>query len=359
MSSLITLVVSILVFGVIILVHELGHFLAARRFGIQVVEFSIGFGPALWSKVKNGTRYSLRLIPIGGYNLMDDGETEEEEENPPAPVPSGIRPLVVCGKAFPEATAWQRFFVIAAGAAMNFLLGFLLLVVLLSYRQVLTSKIIYDFSDNARSQATGLQSGDEILAINGHHCFVAEDVYYELQRTTDFTADFTVLRNGQRVVVQDVQFDSTTDEDGNVSMVLDFRVYGISVTPRSVFKTAVNYFIYYARIILRGFQDLFVGQVGLQDLSGPVGVVTAVGQAVGDGWRTVLELSALLTINLGIFNLLPIPGLDGGKLLFLAWEGITRHPVPERIQLVVNTAGILLLLGLMILVTWQDVFRIF
>lgn len=358
MSSLITLVVSVLVFGVIILVHELGHFLAARRFGIRVMEFSIGFGPALWTKIKNGTRYSLRLIPIGGYNLMDGYETDEEEEDCPAQPPAVAQPLVVCGKTYPEATAWQRFFVIAAGAAMNFLLGFVLLVILLSYRQVLTSKIIYDFTDNARSQATGLQPEDEILAINGHHCFVAEDVYYELQRTTDFTADFTVLRDGKRVVVPDVQFDSTVDEDGNVSMVLDFRVYGIQVSPRSVFKTAIDYFIYYARIILRGFSDLFVGRVGLQDLSGPVGVVTAVGQAVGDGWRTVLELSALLTINLGIFNLLPVPGLDGGKLLFLAWEGITRHPVPERLQLVINTAGILMLLGLMILVTWQDVFRI-
>ena len=317
----------------------------------------------------------MRLLPLGGYNNLA-GETPEESEDPdeqeraePAKKQDAaaasvhtydphapLFPLTVDGKSFVEASPWQRFFVIAAGALMNFVLGFILLLVLVASGSAVTSKIIYDFQgENPKSQASGLQVNDEIMAVNRHFCFTAEDVMYELQRTENDTATITVLRDGKLVTLPQVQFDSTTNADGTTSMVLDFRVYGIEKTPRSVVHGAARYFCYYARVILRGFLDLFTGRVGVNELSGPVGIVNAVNEAVKYGWRDVLSLAAVITVNLGVFNLLPIPGLDGCKLLFLAAEGITRRELPLRFQTAINAAGMILLLMLVVLTTMQDV----
>ncbi len=363
---LLTTIAVIVVFGVVVLVHEAGHFLAARRVGMWVQEFSIGFGPALWSRVKNGTRYSIRLLPLGGYNLLP-GETPEEEDNEagedglyqPHASYDRRRPLLpaaVKNKFFDEAPPSHRFFVILCGALMNFVLGYFLLVVLLCGEKAITSCMVYDFlGDAPASQASGLQAKDEILAVNGHVCFVAEDIVYELQRTPDYTASMTVLRNGEIVTLPAVHFDSATGEDGTTTMVLDFQVYGIAKSPRTVAYWAGRYFLYYARAILRGFVDMATGRVGINQLSGPVGVVSAVSQAVRYGWKDVVSLAALISVNLGIFNLLPIPGLDGFKLVFLAVECVSGKTVPARVQAVFNAAGIVALLALMVLVTFQDI----
>ena len=242
---LLTTIAVIVVFSVVVLVHEAGHFLAARRVGMWVQEFSIGFGPALWSRVKNGTRYSIRLLPLGGYNLLP-GETPEEEDNEagedglyqPHASYDRRRPLLpaaVKNKFFDEAPPSHRFFVILCGALMNFVLGYFLLVVLLCGEKAITSCMVYDFlGDAPASQASGLQAKDEILAVNGHVCFVAEDIVYELQRTPDYTASMTVLRNGEIVTLPAVHFDSATGADGTTTMVLDFQVYGIAKSPRTV-----------------------------------------------------------------------------------------------------------------------------
>lgn len=365
---LLTTIAAIVVFGLVVLVHEAGHFLAARRVGMWVQEFSIGFGPALWSRVRNGTRYSIRLLPLGGYNLLP-GETPEEEGEStgtgadglgPAHVPYDRRrpvlPAAIKGKFFDEAPPAHRFFVILCGAMMNFVLGYVLLVALLCGDKAITSCMVYDFlGDAPASQASGLQPKDEILAVNGHTCFVAEDIVYELQRTPDYTASMTVLRDGQIITLPAVHFDSTTGEDGTTTMVLDFQVYGIAKSPRTVAAWAGRYFLYYARAILRGFVDMATGRVGINQLSGPVGVVSAVSQAVRYGWKDVVSLAALISVNLGIFNLLPIPGLDGFKLLFLAVECVSGKTVPARVQAVLNAAGIVALLALMVLVTFQDI----
>ena len=265
----------------------------------------------------------------------------------------------VLRKTYPEATAAQRFFIIASGALMNFVLGFVLLVALVCTQDAITSKIIYDFTDGALCAQTGLQAEDEILSVNGHYCFTANDIIYELQRAENYTADFTVLRDGKVVQLDNVQFGTTTDENGKTSMVLEFSVYGIAKTPKTVVRAAFNNFMYYARVILRSFVDMAMGRVSLHDMSGPVGIVSAIGEAVQYGLADVLSLAALITVNLGIFNLLPIPGLDGCKLLFIAIEGISGKAVPEKVQAVVNGAGIILLLLLILLVTFQDITRIF
>ena len=362
MTIFLTIVVAVLVFGVVVLVHEWGHFRAARRCGVHVAEFSIGFGPAIWQhRGRDGTLYSVRLLPLGGYNAMSGYAEGDAESQPPVKKPkeAPVLPDAIDGRTYPEATAGQRFFIIASGALMNFVLGFVLLVALVCSQEAITSKIIYDFSDNALSHQTGLMPEDEIVAVNGHYCFVANDIIYELQRTPNYTADFTVIRGGQITEVPGVQFATRTDENGNTTMVVDFTVYGIAKTPKSVVRAAFNNFMYYARAILRSFIDLATGRVGLNELSGPVGIVSAIGAAVSYGLADVLSLAALITVNLGIFNLLPIPGLDGCKLLFIAIEGVTGHAVPEKVQAAINGIGMLLLLLLMLFVTFQDVNRFF
>ncbi|MGN0975810.1 MAG: site-2 protease family protein, partial [Gemmiger sp.] len=265
MTTLLTMAVSILVFGAVIFVHEFGHFLAAKHNGIQVNEFSIGMGPALWQKEKNGTLYSIRLLPIGGFNAMEgeDGEEETEGTNN-TPKRTSFWPAVVDHKPFSAASVGQRMVVIASGALMNFLLGIIVLIVLVAGQEgPITSKIIYDFYDGAISAQTGLRPGDEVLAVNGRHCFVAADIVYELQRAENYTADFTVRRDGEKVELKNVQFGTQTDGDGNVRMVLEFSVYGITKTPRTVVHEAVNEFAYYARLIIRSLADLVMGRVSV------------------------------------------------------------------------------------------------
>lgn len=212
MSFLLTTIVSILVFGFVILFHEAGHFFTAKKCGIQVNEFSIGMGPTLFKRVKGGTQYSIRALPIGGYVSMEGEDGEEEDENDP--LINTAQPVAKTGKAFPEVSVPKRMLVVAAGALMNLLLGFLVMVILVCSQDMITSKTIYEFSDGALCHETGLKPGDTILAVNGRRAFVPSDIIYELQRSPDYKADFTVERNGQKVEVPNVQFDTVTQPDG-------------------------------------------------------------------------------------------------------------------------------------------------
>ena len=341
MSVFITLLAALFVFSAVIAIHEFGHFAVAKLCGIRVNEFSIGMGPALWKTVRKGTQYTLRALPVGGYVALEGEESPESqqaeaardrrEEAAPAPVP----PEEGIGIPLNEAPVWQRMLVMVAGAVMNFVLGFVVLLILLTAQSSpLTSKVIYAVEDGALCGQTGLQAGDEIVAVNGRRCFVANDIIYELVRTEQYRADFTVLRDGQTVELPDVQFDTWTDEAGQVHMGLGFTVYGLAKTPRNVLREAGNSMLYYGRIM------------------------TAIGQAASYGWQDLLQMLALITINLGILNLLPFPALDGGKVVFLAIEGITGHAVPEKLQGSLTVAAFALLFGLMIFATYNDIIRL-
>lgn len=360
MTALLTGLASLLVFGGVILVHELGHFMAARHCGIIVEEFSIGFGPCLWSTKKNGTTYSIRLLPLGGYNLFSRPPEEDEEgedATPFAPPPrkTVLFPLAVGGRKFEEATAWQRFFVTLCGALMNFVLGIAVLLVLVLSQGRTGSTTVADFGENSQSAAV-LQRGDTILQIDGKPCWTV----YTLSGAfdgTEKTHTMKVLRGGEVVSLPAVTVAPTLDENGNVLYGTDFRVASQRMNAKNAAALTGEMFRYYSGAILGGFWELFTGKAGVEELSGPIGTVSAVSQAVRYGWRDALSLMALLTINVGIFNLLPIPALDGCKLLFLLWEALTGHPVPERAQGFVNTAGMVALLWLMLLVTMQDISR--
>ena len=365
MSIFITLIAALIVFSAVIAIHEFGHFTVAKLCGIQVNEFSIGMGPALWKKIYKGTQYSLRALPVGGYVALEGEESPEsqqaeaardereaEDENP-------VPPEQRTGIPLNEAPVWQRVLVMVAGAFMNFVLGFVVLVILVAAQEgAITSKTIYSIENDALCGQTGLQAGDEIVAVNGRHCFVANDMLYELMRTESYRAAFTVRRDGKLVELPDVQFDTWQDAQGQTHMTLGFTVYGLKKTPKNVLKEAANSVIYYGRIIYTSLADLLRGRESINDLSGPVGIVTAIGQAASYGWEDVFELLALITINLGVLNLLPFPALDGGKIVFLLIEAVTGHAVPEKIQGSLTVAAFALLFGLMLFATYNDIVRL-
>ena len=359
MSVFITLIAALIVFSAVIAIHEFGHFAVAKLCGIQVNEFSIGMGPVLWKKTRKGTQYSLRALPVGGFVALE-GEESPESQQAEAARDAQEQPIAEnAGIPLNDAPVWQRALVMAAGAFMNFVLGFVVLIILVAAQDgAITSKTIYSVEEGALCGQTGLQAGDEILAVNGRRCFVANDILYELVRTEAYRADFTVKRDGQKVELPDVQFDTWQDDSGETHMSLGFVVYGIKKTPVSVLKEAWNSTLYYGRIVFTSLADLLRGRESINNLSGPVGIVTAIGQAASYGWQDLLELLALITINLGIFNLLPFPALDGGKVMFLIVEGVTGRAVPEKLQSVLTIAAFGLLFGLMIFATYNDIVRL-
>ena len=208
-----TLLIAIVVFGALIFIHELGHFLTAKWSGIKVNEFSIGMGPKLWGWQKGETLYALRLLPIGGYVSME-GEDEESDEP----------------RAFQRAAVWKRIIVTAAGAVMNLALGFIVLLIVVCLQGQIVSRTVYGFQENAASQQSGLQQGDTIVAVNGRRCYIANDVSYELARSANGTADLTVERGGKTVELENVRFNSYTLE-GQQQSGLDFIVYGLPLSP--------------------------------------------------------------------------------------------------------------------------------
>ena len=365
MSIFITLIAALIVFSAVIAIHEFGHFTVAKLCGIQVNEFSIGMGPALWKKIYKGTQYSLRALPVGGYVALEGEESPESQQaeaardEREAEDENSVPPEQRTGIPLNEAPVWQRVLVMVAGAFMNFVLGFVVLVILVAAQEgAITSKTIYSIENDALCGQTGLQAGDEIVAVNGRRCFVANDILYELVRTEAYRADFTVKRDGQKVELSDVQFNTWQDEDGQTHMTLGFTVYGIKKTPLNVLKEAWNSTLYYGRIVFTSLADLVRGRESINNLSGPVGIVTAIGQAASYGWQDLLELLALITINLGVFNLLPFPALDGGKVVFLIIEGVTGHAVPEKLQGTLTIAAFALLFGLMLFATYNDIIRL-
>ena len=378
MSFIITILAALLVFSAVIAIHEFGHFTVAKLCGIQVNEFSIGMGPVLWKKNHKGTQYSLRALPVGGFVALEGEESPESQQaeavrdaredifssskhdlNILSTESDGEVQKKPAGIPLNEAPVWQRVLVMVAGAVMNFVLGFAVLVILIAAQnEPITSKTIYAIQDGALCGQTGLQAGDKVLAVNGRRCFVANDILYELVRTQSYSADFTVLRDGQKVQLPGVQFDTWQDEKGETHMSIGFSVYGLEKTPGNVLREAGNSVLYYGRIVFTSLVDLVRGRESINNLSGPVGIVSAIGQAASYGWQDLLELLALITVNLGILNLLPFPALDGGKVVFLVIEGVTGHAVPEKLQSVLTLATFGLLFGLMLFATYNDILRL-
>ena len=341
MSFLINALASVFVFSVVIFIHELGHFIVAKKSGIRVNEFSIGMGPKLFSVTKGETDYSVRALPIGGFVAMEGEDEESEAED-----------------SFNKAPVANRIAVVVAGAVMNIILGFAILVFLTSQQEHITSRVIYEFHEGATTQQTGLQVNDEIIAVNGRRCYIADDIIYEFARTQDGTADFTVRRDGKIVNLEDVTFETYTDEAGYKQIVVDFYVYPAEKTLVSVVREAVHWTMSLARTVFLSLVDMVTGRVAMNQISGPVGIVSVISEAASVGIKPLLNILALITINLGVFNLVPFPALDGGRLVFLIVELFRGKPINPKYEIWVNAAGMVMLLAFMALVTFSDVTKL-
>ena len=342
LDLLVKILAALFVFGLVVFVHELGHFVTAKMSGIKVNEFAIGMGPTLFHFGKGETKYALRLFPIGGFVSME-GEDEESNDE----------------RSYTRAPLKNRILVIIAGGVMNLILGFVILTILVSNEHAITSRTVAEFLPNASTQASGLQVGDEIVGVNGRRCFIANDLIYEFLRTQNGIADLEVIRSGQRITLDNVKFDTQPTEDENLkTIVIDFRVLPIEKTPITVVKEAGRWTCSLARMVFLSVMDLITGRVAVNTLAGPVGVVSVISDAVSYGWDSLAMVMALITINLGVFNLLPVPALDGGKLFLLLVEAIRRKPIPEKYEIFINSAGFVLLMGLMAFATFNDIAKL-
>lgn len=346
------IIVAILVFGLIIMIHEAGHFAAAKACGVKVNEFSIGMGPKIFSRQKGETRYSIGLIPAGGYVSM---EGEDESSRDP--------------RAFNRKPVWQRLVIICAGAFMNLVLGFVILIIVTSCSDAITTTKVGGFLiEDAPSNLSGLEAGDEIVRVNGLRVFCDTDISYQFQLDEDRTFEMDVIRGGQLVTLPAVHFDGIAADDGTSGLIIDFYVVGEKVTPLTVISYSSRKFVSVARMIWLTLFDLLRGHYSINDLSGPVGIVGAIGEVVGETAKGVafgemlldlMSFVVFITINVGIFNLLPIPALDGARAFFLLIELIRRKPInPEREGLI-HFVGFMLLIGLMLIVTVFDVLKLF
>lgn len=346
------ILLAILLFGVLILVHEFGHFITAKLSGIQVNEFSLFMGPTIWKKTRGETTYSLRCIPFGGFCAME-GE-DGDSENP---------------RAFGNAKVWKRLIVLVAGATMNFLLGFLIVTILIaSIYDVLPTKQITAIEDG-RPFASELQVGDEFYSINGERVYVRDDITMLLDREKDAVHDLIVIRDGEKIELQDVTMRRDHVAEDGQSLLYGFSTGMEDPSFFNVISYSWNESVNFARMVKLSLVDLFTGEVAVSDMTGPVGIVDTVTQvgtqseSVGFGILNILYLFAFISVNLAVMNLLPIPALDGGRVVCLlitaAAEKILRRKINPKYEGYLHAAFMILLLGFMAFITLKDVFHIF
>lgn len=346
--TILTILAAILGFGIIIMIHEAGHFFVAKKCGIRVLEFSIGMGPAIISKQKGETKYSLRLLPIGGYCAM-----EGEDENSDDP------------RAFRKQAVWKRMLVTVAGATMNLILGFFLILAVVSLDSPMTSTTLAAFRENEDGESIStssqwLQENDRFVSINGLKIFAWQDISYALQNDTCDTFQVTVEREGELITFDDVTFLNTETKG-----LLDFYLARDEKTFGSIMSHTFKYYAHTARLIWISLVDLVRGKYGFHDLSGVVGIIDATTTVVNmsETFRekliTLLDILSFITINVGIFNLIPFPALDGGRLVFLFVEAIRRKPCPAKVEGMIHFVGLAALMLLMIAITFQDISKIF
>ena len=354
MSVLFSILFSVLLFSFLIFIHEFGHFIAAKLSGVQVNEFSMFMGPALWKKQVGETLYTIRLVPIGGYCAM---EGEDADTDSP--------------RSFQKAAWWKRLIILVAGAAMNFVTGVLLMLLVYLPVQQVVVPVINSFEDYATVDDYGLQVGDEIIEVDGEKIYVYSDFSMILGLNPGEYHDLVVRRNGGEVVLEDFHLErhETVNEDGTVQ-----NLFGMNFTLQELdFGGKIRYAWSQCRDTVRlvrlSLQMLFNGQAGLSDVSGPVGIVqqmTTVTKASAttlDALLNLMYFGAFIAINLAVMNLLPIPALDGGRVVGLlitaAVEGITRKKIDPKYEGYLHGAGMILLLGLMAVVMFKDILFLF
>lgn len=413
-KKIVPLLIAVLFFGLIIFIHELGHFIFAKAFGVKVNEFALGMGPTLFKKQGKETKYALRLFPIGGFVSME-GEEEESEDK----------------RAFCNQKPWKRMIILAAGATFNLILGFVVCIFLVGSEKYVGTNTILQFYEGSVSSAQ-LKANDKILEIDGKHIFSDYDVGFLMQRNGSGKYDFVVERGGEKLELKDVPFAKRTSgnfsydkncqissvsarlkrfklQDGDIitgvngkevktgdeliaaiqadddytydftvtrqdesiefrdvqlatATVLDFAILGEDKNVLNVLEGAFGYALSMGRMVYLSLFDLLRGQYGLNDLAGPIGTISVITDIAQESvsttnWTQLFMIMAMITINIGLFNLLPVPALDGGHLFFLLIECIVRKPIPQKYESWIHAAGLVILLGFMAIISASDLYK--
>jgi regulator of sigma E protease len=349
--AVMSIILALIMFSLLVFVHELGHFLLAKKNGITVLEFSIGMGPRIASFVRNGTRYSIKLFPLGGSCAMAGEDEATDDEN-----------------GFNKKSVWARISVVFAGPIFNFILAFVMAVIVIGMAGF-DAPVIGGLYDGYPAEEAGIQVNDRIVSVNGErvHLFRDLSLYVALHAGEPLTIGLD--RDGQDVKVNVVP---QQDENGYyyIGILSVGRIKGNAL---DVMANSFHEVGYQIRYVIRALQMLFKGEVSVGDLSGPVGIVDMVTEVVEEStsdeatWQTntmniflnLMQFAIMISANLGVMNLLPIPGLDGGRLLFLIIEAVRRKPVDRAKEGMVHFVGLMLLMVLMVFVMYQDIRRLF
>ncbi len=350
-----SIVFAILIFSFLVFIHELGHFAAAKLSQVRVNEFSLFMGPALWKKQMGETLYAIRLVPVGGYCAMEGEDGESDDPH-----------------AFDKAAWWKRLCILVAGAAMNFLTGVVLMIAVYLPAQQVVAPVIESFESFSTVNGTdGLREGDRILEVDGEKIYVQTDFSLILDLFPGETHDLLVERQGEKVLLDDLLMEKhpVPQEDGSTRMLygMNFSLQKLSFGGK--LQYAWNQCLDTVRMVRLSLKMLLSGQAGLSDMSGPVGIVSqmsTVAQASPtklDAILNMLYFGAFIAINLAVMNLLPIPALDGGRVVGLlittAVESVTKKKIDPKYEGYLHGAGMVLLLGLMAVIMFKDIFVLF
>ena len=349
------IVFSIIFFSFLIFIHEFGHFIAAKLSGVQVNEFAIFMGPTIAKWQRGETQYSIRCIPIGGFCAME-GE-DEDTDNP---------------RSFQKAAWWKRLIILLAGAAMNFIAGFLLFALVLSPSEGFAQPVISEAEAGCTVvREDGLHLGDRIVKINGNRVFIYSDATMLFNLQSGETYDLVVERDGQKIVLNDypMELHEFPNGDGSTSMRFGIRFGYEEKNIGNLLSYTWNTCLSVVQSVRLSLQMLLSGQAGLKDVAGPVGIVqmmntTAQASATMlDAVLNLLYFGAFIAVNLAVMNLLPIPALDGGRvvalLLTVIIEKVTRRKINPKYEGYIHAAGMIVLLGFMAVVMFKDIFVIF
>ena len=425
-SKALPILIAILFFGLIIFVHEFGHFIFAKLFGVKVNEFALGMGPTIIKKQGKETKYAIRLFPVGGFVSMEGEEEESGDE-----------------RAFCNQAVWKRMIIIAAGATFNLIMGVIACIILVAAPWekpqenttplVATNEILQFYEGATSNSEGGLKAGDKILKIDGKRVYSDYDISFLMQRNQSGKYDFDVEREGEKLELKDVPFAKRTggnfsydpdcvissvsgklkdqglkdgdkiikvnsveitdnemlmkeigaDEDYiynftvvrgeetvtltdvkmNTVTVFDFVILGKEKTVGNVLSTAFGYTFSLGRMVYLSLFDLLRGQYGFNDLAGPVGTVSVIADIAGESVKTadyaqMFMLMAMIAINIGLFNLLPVPALDGGHLFFMIPELIFRKKIPQKYESYIHAAGLIVLFAFMAIISAGDIWKL-
>ncbi len=342
MSTFLGILIAILVFGVMIFLHESGHYIAARLCKVKVLEFAVGMGPKLFSRTskKTGIVYSLRALPIGGFTAMQGEDGEDDDPH-----------------ALVNRPRWQRFIVLFAGSFMNLLTGMIAMFIYLCITLQVGSNVVAVFDENAVSPDYGLQVGDAIIEVNGSYSTDYTYIVNTVALEGEKPVDLTVLRDGKEIVLKGVRF-PTVEQDGVTIASIDFKFQGIEPDLPTLLTSSVKQSFSTVREVYDVLARLITGKLGVNAVSGPVGTVSVMSQVAKSGFTNVLYLFVIISINLGIMNLLPLPALDGGRIICLLIETIIRRPLNKKVETYIHLVGMLLLFGLMAVITVFDVIKL-